>query len=479
MIRFAIRPRIVYYAAICSVIRLFARNVSMRRSFDVLLLFLLITARLRINSFAEAGLFEHFANVVRHPWVGGWLSPTAVNAFGPWFGDPIFLLLAAISLLAMLLYALVDLLQERWGEETSYRLKMGLLWVILAALLFLPTLKLILLRHDNLPHSYSHDGGVIQTEIAIDYFLDGRNPYRESYAQTPMAEWGFPEFRTALEHYPYLPATFVLSAPVQLLWRQLIGWYDQRFTYLLLMLLTLVLIPGLVTGQRQNGLLLAMLIGLNPIMGLDVVFGQNDSFVLAWVVVGLWCLRRGRPGWSAVCLGLACASKPTAWFLAPFWGIALLADRVLGWRDLSAHLPILLRRSWPGILVFSGFVLPYLIGDADAFIDDVWRWAAGTSDSHYQIWGWGFANFILATGSLPDRFAYWPFWVPELIVGLPLLLYLLHRQLRRNTAGHALWHGALLLFAFAYFSRFLNENYLGFLLALLALGYFAEAEERR
>lgn len=448
----------------------------MRRSLDVLLLFLLITARLRINSFAEAGLFEHFANVVRHPWVGGWLPPAAVDAFGPWFGDPVFLLLAAVSLLAMLLYALVDLWGEGRNEERTYWLKMALLWVILAALLFLPTLKLALLRHDNLPHSYSHDGGVIQTEIAIAYFLDGRNPYRESYAETPMAEWGFPEFRTALEHYPYLPATFVLSAPVQVLSRALFGWYDQRFTYLLLMLLTLVLLPGLAGGNRRDSLLLTMLIGLNPIMGLDVVFGQNDSFVLAWVVLGLWLLRRGRPEWSAVCLGLAGASKPTAWFLAPFWGLALLGDRPFAWRDLPGRLPLLLRRSWPGLFVFLGFVLPYLAWDPDAFVDDVWRWAAGTAATHYQIWGWGFANFVLATGVLPDRFAYWPFWIPELVVGLPLLLFLLHRQMKTNTPGRAVWHGALLLFAFAYFSRFLNENYLGFLLALLALGYFGEEE---
>jgi uncharacterized membrane protein len=446
----------------------------MRRSLDVLLLFLLITARLRINSLAEAGLFEHFANVVRHPLVGGWLPPTAINAFGPWFGDPVFLLLAAVSLLAMLLYALVDLQQSGRSEERTYRLKMSLLWVILAALLFLPTLKLALLRHDNLPHSYSHDGGVIQTEIAITYFLDGRNPYRESYAQTPMAEWGFPEFRTALEHYPYLPATFVLSAPVQVLSRLLFGWYDQRFTYLLLMLLTLVLLPGLVGGNRRDSLLLTMVIGLNPIMGLDVIFGQNDSFVLAWVVLGLWFLRRQRPGWSAVCLGLACASKPTAWFLVPFWALTLLTDRSFTWRNLPGQLPLLLRRAWPGLLVFLGLVLPYLVWDANAFVDDVWRWAAGTAVTHYQIWGWGFANFILATGTLPDRFAYWPFWIPELVVGLPLLLYLLHRQRRANTPRHAVWHGALLLFAFAYFSRFLNENYLGFLLALLALGYWGE-----
>lgn len=458
--------------------------VNMRRSFDVLLLFLLLGARLRINSFAEAGLFEHFENVARHPWLGGLLSQRALAAFGPWFGDPIFLLLAAASLLACLGYALVDF-WDRGGEGQGgdplpgnwvYYTKRTLLWLILAAVLLAPTLKLALLRHDNLPHSYSHDGGVIQTEVTIDYLLSGRNPYSESYAKTPMAEWGFPEFRTALEHYPYLPATFVLSAPVKLLSDAILGWYDQRFVYLLLVVAMLLCLPGLVRHRRGDVLALTMLIGLNPIMGLDVVFGQNDVFVAALIVVSLWFLGRQRLAWSGVFFGLACAAKPTAWFLAPFWGLALLSDFPLSWRDLPRRLPHLLRRAWPALAAFLLLVLPYLIWDANAFIDDVWRWAAGTSATHYQIWGWGFANFVLASGQLSDRFATWPFWIPELLIGLPLLIFLVARQLRQNTLANLCWHGAILLLAFAYFSRFLNENYLGFILVLLALGYYLQPQ---
>ena len=451
----------------------------MRRSFDVLLLFLLLTARLRINSFAEAGLYQHFDNVARHPLLGGWLPPAAIQAFGPWFGDPIFLLLAAVSLLAFLLYAVFDLLsasQDRIGELSVSRVKLILLWTILLALVFLPGLKLALLRHDNLPQSYSHDGGVIQTEVTIDYFLSGRNPYVESYATSAMAEWGLPEFRTALEHYPYLPATFVLSAPVQVVSKAVLGWYDQRFVYLLLFLVTLLFLPGLVNYRRLDVLALTMIIGLNPIMGLDLVFGQNDSFVLGWIVLSLWFAHRRRFAWSALFFGIACASKPTAWFLAPFWALALLMDQTLSWRGLLRQLPLLLRRAAPALVVFLVLTLPYLLWNANAFVDDVWRWAAGTSLVHYQIWGWGAANFLLATGSLPDRFAYWPFWIPELLVGLPLLLFLVSRQLRANTLGNLCWHGALLLLTFAYVSRFLNENYMGFVLALLALGYYLAPE---
>jgi len=104
---------------------------------------------------------------------------------------------------------------------------------------------------------------VIQTEAAIDFTLAGRNPYVEDYVGTPMAEWGINEFRTALYHYPYLPWTFLFSAPFKLLSDAAIGWYDQRFVYLLLFAITLLLAPAL-AAARQAKLMLVMLIGLNP-----------------------------------------------------------------------------------------------------------------------------------------------------------------------------------------------------------------------
>ena len=105
-----------------------------------------------------------------------------------------------------------------------------------------------------------------------------------------------------------------------------------------------------------------------------------------------------------------------------------------------------------------------------AFYDDVWRWSNGQGDTGYQIWGWGASNFVLAFGLVSDRFAQWPFWTLEALVGVPLLIWFLYRQLRANTLANACWHYGLLLLGFFYASRFLNENYLGYILAFLAIG---------
>ncbi len=467
---------------------------------DALLLALLLLARLRINSLAEASLFEHFQNVTSHSLLGGILSDQAEAAFGPWFGDPIFLLLAALSLAALLVYLVVDLAAaDRPGQQqaasAAQRTKRLLVWLIIACTVLLPTLKLALLRHENLPHSYSHDGGVLQTEAAIDFFLSGRNPYIEDYRETPMAAWGLPEFRTALDHYPYLPWTFIASAPLKLASEALLGWYDQRFVYLLVFVAALILATRLVkptalASQPRWRLALLMLLGLNPIMGLDLVFGQNDLFVWAWIVLSLSLLARAmdrsslivRPSsyWlPSIAFGLACASKPTAWFFAPFFALLLAWDQVGSWRDIPRAIPAMLRRGWPALAIFALLLIPYLAWDANALIDDVWRWAAGSTATHYQIWGWGASNLVLAFGGLASRFDPWPFWLLEVALTLPLLLWLGWRQARHNTISAACWHYALLLFGFLFVSRFLNENYLGYILAFLALGYFALHERQR
>jgi len=456
---------------------------------DAFVLAALAFAHLQILGLAEAtALPTRVQDVLRHPILGRLLPAagyTAMGDVGPRPGDPVGLVLNALTLLGVLLYFLVDLLApSRWRTRLKWLLLIG---VILTAV-FLPTGKLILLRQQSGPASYTHDGGVIQTEATIQFLLAGENPYVEDYTQTPMAEWGFGKYRTALYHYPYLPWTFLFSAPFYLL-GQAVGFYDQRLVYLLLLAIALALAPRLTSGSRARLALVAFL-ALNPIMALDVIFGQNDVFILSWILLSLvswqaWRQSADSPHprtWllilSALLYGLACASKPTAWFFAPFYGLLLVSDRLElatdGWGGLLRAVPRILLRALPALVVFALLLLPYILWDPGAFYDDVWRWSSGQGETGYQIWGWGFSNFVLALGWVPDRFALWPFWLTELLVALPLLIWFLWRQQRANTLVNASWHYGVFLFAFFYASRFLNENYLGYILAFLALAIFRQ-----
>jgi hypothetical protein len=249
--------------------------------------------------------------------------------------------------------------------------------------------------------------------------------------------------------------------------------------YLLLFALTLALVHRLVQPPREKLIALA-LVGLNPILAVSVIFGENDLFVLFWLVLGLWLVnaRQEKPGprrllLGSAALGLACASKPTAWFLVPFWLLYLLRDP-WGDRPWQAHLATLWQRTWSLPIVFGLLTLPWFVWNPGAMIDDVWRWSAGQGPSGYQIWGWGASNLVLAFGWVADRFEYWPFIIPQLLIAGPLLWFLLRRQARQNTMNTMLYGYVVLLLVFFYLSRFLQPNYLGYMAAVLTLALTVE-----
>lgn len=460
-----------------------------RPSLDTLLLFALLVARVRIDTLAEWAAIPNDmlqADIVR--LLGDWWPVSSLALLADrQTTDPVTLLLISSAFGLFLVYLLVDTLGQRLGSIWVFRFKIGLVYAIILLLVLGQTFLFIGLRHIAGPAAYTHDGGVIQTEITIEYLLDGVNPYVADYLDTPMAAWGT-EYRTALYHYPYLPWTFLFSAPFYLLSHVTLGFFDQRFVYLLLFVGTLAIAHSMARSHGDK-LGVVMMIGLNPILASDVIFGQNDSFVLFWILLSLWLLglaetktvasdghnRQGFYYLSAAAFGLACASKSTAWFMGPFWLLYLLRARgeTRGWHRIE----LLLRRTWPVVAVFVIVVGPWLVWNPAAMFDDIWRWSSGTADAPYQIRGWGLSNFILAFNLVPDRLAHWPFWIFELLICAPLLVLLLRRQTRHNTLGIMLQGYVLLLFAFFYVSRFLNENYLGYLLALFASAYFLEDAE--
>ena len=438
------------------------------KSFDVLLLFALVLARVRIDTLADRLVAPRRVELIRRiPLLGSLLSQKGWDLLDHWMTDPVSLLLITITFGLLLLYVFFD----TWhgiSERGRHWAKLALVFsIVFATVVSLSTFS-ALLRQVAGPASFSHDGGVIQTEEAIKYVLGGRNPYIEDYVDTPMAEWGL-DYRTALYHYPYLPWTFLFSAPFYLSSQALLGWYDQRFVYLVLFAGMLFVAARLVP-RGDLRLCLVMVLGLNPIMGTDIVFGQNDVFVLSWLVFSMYLLSQRKDTWSLVMLGLACASKPTAWFLVPFYFLFLARRQGFSTGDeIKPLVSYLLRKVVPLVVVVCLLVLPFVVWDLESMYDDVWRWSSGTAEVPYQITGWGLSNFVLALGLVESRLDYYPFWIPGLLICLPLLLYLLWRQWRHNTISSMLYNYAFLTLAFFFTSRFMNENYLGYLLAVFAL----------
>lgn len=463
-----------------------------RPSGDTLLLFILLVARVRIDTLAEWAAIP--VSMLHHDvatLLDGIMPPHSLALLSDkQTTDPVTLLLISIAFGLFLIYLVVDWFRDRLSSQVIFRIKLPLVCLIIGMLVFGQTGLFIALRHISAPAAYAHDGGVIQTEVTIHYLLAGVNPYVADYRNTPMAEWGT-EYRTALDHYPYLPWTFLFSAPFYLMSSAVIGWFDQRFVYLLLFAFTLILVCCLIRSANGRLSLLTVL-GLNPILASDVIFGQNDSFVLFWIVLGFWLLQKAEELYgnrcnqgllrhlSMVAFGLACASKPTAWFLVPFiigyqWHtVRPHPTYIAHWRIKQSFISILgvARFLWPLVLTFIAVIGPWFVWHPAAMIEDVWHWSSGTAETSYQIRGWGFSNFVLALGLVPSRLAYWPFWVVELVVATPLLAVGLWRLWHNPGLAVVLQGYAILLAGFLYSSRFLNENYLGFLLAIFTIAFF-------
>lgn len=336
----------------------------------------------------------------------------------------------------------------------------------------------IILRRQTMPSAYIHDGA-IQIEESAKFILAGKNPYVENYIQTPLVNWklkiGGAEENPALYHNAYLPFMFLSQIPFYLLSERVIGWFDIRFVFLG-MFLGLLFVLSRWVSESNRRMALLLLVALNPFFVTFFVEGRNDVFVLFWIALAIELMRQKRVAWSALVLGLACASKLTAWFLIPFWMLYVLQPpmpQLVNWMyDNKLNI---VRRLLPLGATITIIILPFFLWNPGAFIDDVWFYPNGTSAiAPYPVYGYGFNILMQALGLLPANAFYSPFEILQWIIGLPLLFFLMWRQIRSNTVTQMWFSYALLLGVMGYFSHVLNDNHIGFILILFTIAMFCE-----
>jgi hypothetical protein len=381
---------------------------------------------------------------------------------------------AALLIIILGVYALLDLIAfpaTASGATTRVR-RVKLLLLLLAILLVvvLPTLSGMLLRISTASTQYVHDGA-IQIEESIKFLGQGKNPYTEDYLETPLAEWDYafppPKVNPALYHNAYLPFVFIFSAPFYAATTWLTRWYDQRIVYLLLFIAASWLYQRHARSvTRRLGLL--AIFGLNSFGVSYVVWGGNDVFVFFWLVASTYLLRKDRTTLAAVSLGLACASKQTAWLFVPFFlTYVWTKERQTGpWAFILKVCPV--------VLVPLLVILPFLLWDAPSFVDDTYLYLTGRTAFSYPITGLGFGNLLLTLGLVEDEHAFFPFFLFQLATCVPLLIFLLRTQWRQRSV-RVCWQGyALLLLFFTFFSRFFADFYLGTIVNAMGLGYLSE-----
>jgi hypothetical protein len=375
--------------------------------------------------------------------------------------NPLLFLLAAVYWIADALFVT--------RPRARHWVKIGVLSSLVGLVTILPLVATTILRAQTEPHRYTHDG-LIQVEAAMEFLVQGKNPYAVSYRNTAMADWpfevpGVPE-NPALEHIAYLPATFVLPLPFYLPVDRWIGWYDHRWFHLLFFLIWWMTAKDLVS--HQDWLNLTIVVGLSPLLLPYFIEGRNDLLILSWLTLATWALKKEHVALSASFLALACVTKPTAWFAVPSYLVFLFCQP----RFRSKRLHALIALCGVGVI----FVLPFFLWSPAAFIDDVFLYLTGQGAQPYPITGYSLGNLLLSLGVIRSPFSQFPFGLLQLGVGI-VTLWFMYRYVKRRPSLGRMWLGfGLLLMAVSFAGRFFNDSHLGFVGIVLAQGYLLERE---
>ncbi len=389
-------------------------------------------------------------------------------------------LVAAVVMGLLVVYAMIDVATDGWTRARvmrprttvrNVRWRTALALGLLGILVVRPEVSAIAQRHAAQPWNYVNDV-TMQVEEGAGFLTRGVDPYAVTYVHTPLVHWySSPAISAALYHVDRPPAEFVVSAMLSALSRTVLGWFDERFLYLLCLAVCAVLLLRLpLPPEGRLGLFAVVL--LNPASWASFVYGEDDVLVLALLLLCVHALYAVRMRTAALWLGLAIASKHTALFMVPPYLVYAWAlhDDARGWWD---RLKATGRGVWPVVVVPALFVAPFLLWDARDFLDGTIGFLAGTVAHSYPIRGqgvYGFGALVLLRSLVASPGAYYPFTLWTAAAVVPLLVAIVLRLRRWPNVGAAFALYSLLLFASFFFSRFFQDTNLAFATTALLLG---------
>ncbi len=365
----------------------------------------------------------------------------------------------------------------RNGQTRRGALGYTLRWMLVALMTVLPMVLLtsyfvsqrLRLGTEAVARDVTLVDSALQIELATQMILAGRNPYTETFLDTAVeltpSVPGY-DLNPAVFHFVYPPLSFLLPIPFYWLAQWGLGWFDLRLVWVsFFLIVTFMLMPRLVENPARR-LALLILVLFNPAILLYVAQGQNEAVAFAWLVLLLVCLKRRWFNVALLALGVGCGIKQTIGFMAPFVLVYLYQqqrpDRWFNWLLRSIGLIAV-------PLVLS--LLPFVIWDLPALAGDIFGYASGYGASGFPIMGYGLGQLLLNLGVIPGPRSLFPFWIFQLMIGLPALFILLRWQWRTpRLASCAIGYSVFMLILF-FFSRFFHDTYLIFGITLVVVGY--------
>lgn len=343
----------------------------------------------------------------------------------------------------------------------SHAKRMFILWRVVLLYAFIGfavfgiTINLMQLRNTTSVEGFINDSG-LQTEIAGRFLLLGKNPYRETYEQTDLAKAKYIDeagstVNPALFHNAYPPFFLILSAVGFRIFSQAFHWFDIRI--ISLFFYGALLILGIVKFRLNERLILFLaLIGINPMFLSLMIQGSNDVVVVTMLLWSLFLLEKKRWIIAGILLGIAIGTKQLAWIAAPFYC----------WYVWRIHPKKFL--SFVGMTMIPVLVIfvPFIVWDAAALWEDLVLYINGSIPTSYPIHNFGLGMFLVKQWMIPSIYAYYPFWIWQVVIGGIVLFFWLRHIRRKKTfvAGDVLTGLVLLLSVSWIFNRFMNFSYL-------------------
>ena len=194
--------------------------------------------------------------------------------------------LFGLIFLGLLSYISLDLFKLK--ENTFFKLKQFILWVLISGVIGSAIFSAIVVRHKTHPIYMIHDI-IIQQESAVRFLLHRINPYSATYFDTPLEAWHYSDkgVNPALYHFVMQPFYLIFAIPFYLLSNRLFGFFDGRMPLFFLFFAS-ILIAGKLVKDKSKRLLFMILIAFNPAMLGYTLEGRSDIFMFAFLLLGLY-----------------------------------------------------------------------------------------------------------------------------------------------------------------------------------------------
>lgn len=370
--------------------------------------------------------------------------------------------LFGLIFLGLLLYIVLDII--KLSTNLCFKLKQGLLWLIIIGVIGSAFISAIIVRHQTAPIYQIHDI-VIQQETAMRFLLDGQNPYKVTYFGTPLEQWHYSDKETnpALYHFVMQPFYLLFSLPFYFMSITLFGFFDGRIPLLFLFAMLLIFAAKLVEDQQKR-LLFLIVLAFNPAMLLYTLEGRSDIFMYAFLFLGLYLLHRQKYSLSGIPIAMAFAIKQSAWPLLPFY-LSFLYFK-------AKNIGKIVKFVAPFVITLAILIAPFIVWDAKSFFDSTIFYLSGSTSSSYPISGYGLGSLLFEWGFIKDLHQYYPFHIWQILVGIPLLIVLFRFLKKAPSVARLILVYGIFLFVSWYFFRYFNNSHLGYLSMVFMTAYF-------